>query len=84
MPKLILESGVLSVTQSPPQHSALWAAGPLQNQRAAAAAFYQMCSDARGFGKRGKGRRKEGEVKGKDKKNQYHDGAFCDSVCSTY
>lgn len=34
--------------------------------------------------KRGRERRKEGEVKGKEKKKQYHDGAFCDSVCSTY
>lgn len=39
-----------------------------------------MCSDAHGFKKR----KKEGAKKGKDKKKQNQDGAFCGSVCSMY
>lgn len=69
-----------------PLHSTPFSVGSWSSPKpkSSCCCLYQICSDAHGFEKRGKGRRKEGEVKGKDKKNQYHDGAFCDSVCSTY
>lgn len=62
-------------------HLSLWSS---PKPKSSSYCFYQMCSDPRGFEKRGKGRGKDGKVKGKDKKKQYQDGAFYGRVCSSY